>query len=305
MCAGGNAASTPPDPFFEKLRKQELMRKVDSALSGLSPGSVVVAGMPSDENSTFMRGSALAPARIREALFSDSSNLCAENGLDLGKEPRLRDYGDLELGSGAVVVAQIEEAVTKLLTGDARVLSLGGDHAITYPILRAYGKRYSDLNILHFDAHPDLYDEFEGNRISHACPFARIMEEKLAARVVQVGIRTMNPHQQDQAERFGVEVVDMQRWVEGIQIGFDGPLYVSVDLDALDPAFAPGVSHHEPGGLSTRELLRVIHGLVAPARIVGADIVELNPRRDPMGITAMVAAKLLKELAASMLSPSS
>ena len=263
------------------------------------PGSVVILGLPADENSTFMRGAALAPVRIREALHSDSSNLCAENGLDLGADSRLLDHGDLELVSGSAVVAQIARAVVDLLEQGARVLSLGGDHAITYPILRAYGRHYPNLNILHFDAHPDLYDEFQGNRLSHACPFARIMEEKLAARIVQVGIRTMNPHQQEQADRFGVDVIDMRRWLEGVEISFDGPLYVSIDLDALDPAYAPGVSHHEPGGLSTRELIQVIQQF--GAHIVGADIVELNPRRDPMGITAMVAAKLLKELVAGML----
>ena len=86
--------------------------------------------------------------------------------------------------------AAIEGAVGKLLDANLRVMSLGGDHAVTFPILRAFARRYPKLSILHFDAHPDIYDEFEGNRFSHACPFARIMEEKLAQRLVQVGIRT-------------------------------------------------------------------------------------------------------------------
>jgi arginase family enzyme len=155
------------------------------------------------------------------------------------------------------------------------------------------------LNILHLDAHPDLYDELDGNRRSHACPFARIMEEKLATRLVQVGIRTMNPHQRQQAERFNVEVIDMRHWQPGIPLEFDGPVYLSLDLDVLDPAFAPGVSHHEPGGLSTREVIHLIHSLKAP--LVGADIVEYNPQRDPVGMTAMTAAKLLKEVVACMI----
>ena len=125
------------------------------------------------------------------------------------------------------------------------------------------------------------------------------MEENLVTRLVQVGIRTMNPHQRAQAERFGVEINEMRDWQPGTVIEFDGPVYLSLDLDVLDPAFAPGTSHHEPGGFSTREVLGIIQNLRAP--VVGADIVELNPVRDPLGITAMAAAKLLKEVLALML----
>jgi arginase len=186
-----------------------------------------------------------------------------------------------------------------LLDRGVYVLALGGDHAITYPIVRAYGVKYDPLNILHLDAHPDLYDEYKGNRFSHACPLARIMEEKLVSRLVQVGIRTMNPHQRAQVERFGVEVIEMWQWDPRLTLEFEGPLYVSLDLDVLDPAFAPGISHREPGGLSTRELLGLLQGLQRP--IVGADIVELNPERDPMGIATVAAAKILKEIVACML----
>ena len=265
----------------------------------LAPGTVTILGLPTDENSSFMRGPALAPPRIREVLHDGASNLCSESGLDLSAEPRLRDLGDLDLGTGATARTQIEDAVGHVLDQEARVLALGGDHAVTYPILRAYGRRYDALNILHLDAHPDLYDTFDGSRYSHGCPFARIMEENLATRLVQVGIRAMNPHQRAQAERFGVEIIEMKDWTPNMLFDFDGPVYLSLDLDVLDPAFAPGISHHEPGGFSTRTVLDIIQNLNAP--LVGADIVEFNPTRDPVGITAMLAAKLLKEIAAKML----
>ena len=106
--------------------------------------------------------------------------------------------------------AAIENGVGALLEQGKRPVSLGGDHSITYPIVKAFARRYPELTIFHFDAHPDLYDEFEGNRLSHACPFARIMEAGLAKRLVQVGIRTINGHQREQAKRFGVEVVEMR-----------------------------------------------------------------------------------------------
>jgi arginase len=272
-------------------------------IDGLKPGMVTVVGVPSDENSSFLRGAALAPARIREVLHSGETNLSAENGLDLGTDPRWRDLGDLEPGEGMAALKQIEDTIGSLLQQGVRILSLGGDHAITYPIVRAFSQAYGRLNVLHLDAHPDLYDEFEGNRYSHACPFARIMEENLVARLVQVGIRTINPHQREQIQRFGVELIEMRQWQPGLELELDGPLYLSLDLDVLDPAFAPGVSHHEPGGWSTREVLGLIQGLRAP--IVGADIVEYNPQRDVMGITAKTAAKLLKEITACMIGGSS
>jgi arginase len=280
------------------------MGRFDGILSGVSPpaGSVCVLGVPYDVKSSYMRGPALAPAHIREALHSGSANLCAENGRDLGTEPRFRDVGDLAL-EGPSALEEIEEAVTELLERGLWVLSLGGDHAITYPIVKAYAAHYSSaghgrLNLLHLDAHPDLYDAFEGDRYSHASTFARIMEAGLAARLVQVGIRTLNTHQRAQVERFGVEVIEYRGGLPELPIPFEGPVYLSLDLDVLDPAFAPGVSHHEPGGMTTREVLTLIQRTEAP--LVGADIVELNPKRDLNGVTAMVAAKLLKEIAARM-----
>jgi arginase len=179
-------------------------------------------------------------------------------------------------------------------------ISLGGDHSITYPIIKAFSRKYDKLSILQVDAHPDLYDEFQGNRYSHACPFARIMEEGLAQRLVQVGIRTMNGHQLQQAKKLGVEVILVKDWQDSITLKFDCPLYISFDMDGLDPAFAPGVSHYEPGGLTTRQAIHLIQ-TVQSSVIAGADIVEFNPARDLNSLTAMTAAKILKELAGKML----
>jgi agmatinase len=260
---------------------------------------VTLLGVPWDEHSSHLRGAALAPPALRAALRSPSSNLSTESGLDLGDEPRLADAGDLEVPPGVAAVETIEESVARLLDRERRVLVLGGDHAVAWPSVRAHARRYEDLTVLHLDAHPDLYDEFEGNRLSHACPFARIMEEGQVARLVQVGIRTMNPPQRAQAERFGVEVIDMTLWRPDLTVNAAGPVYVSLDLDVLDPAFAPGVSHPEPGGLSTREVIGLLQRVKGP--VVGADLVELNPTRDPTGLTARVAAKLAKELLARLL----
>lgn len=272
---------------------------LQTAIAELAPGSLAVLGLPWDESSSFVRGAAAAPPVIRRALHSPSSNLACESGVDLATESRWQDLGDLELDGASEPLDLIAETVDAVLGRKSRLLGLGGDHSVTYPIVRAYARHYPRLDLLHFDAHPDLYDEFEGDRFSHACPFARIMEEGLVRRLIQVGIRTMNPQQQAQAVRFGVEVVSMRDWNPDHDIELEGPVYLSFDLDALDPAFAPGVAHCEAGGLSTRECLRSIGRLRAP--LVGADVVELNPSRDLHDLTAAVAAKLVKELSARML----
>jgi len=254
-------------------------------------------GIPFDTNSSYLRGSAGAPPLIREAFRCDSSNSSTESGIELGSESLL-DAGDLELPANGEFEA-VESAVGELLDRGQTPVCLGGDHSITYPIVRAFGKRFADLAIIHFDAHTDLYDEFEGNRYSHACPFARIMEEGLAKRLIQVGIRTMNSHQRKQAARFGVEVVEMRELPALERLKLAGPVYVSFDIDVLDPAFAPGISHREPGGMSVREAVAHLHAITG--ELVGADIVEFNPKQDVSQLTAMVCAKILKEILGKMI----
>jgi agmatinase len=260
-------------------------------------------GIPLDVNSSYLRGSAHAPAKIREALRCEASNKWSELGVDVGAAGAFADVGDLRLENIQEKVrgdfAEIERAVSALLEKSELPISLGGDHSVTYPIMKAFAKRYPELTIIHFDAHPDLYDEFEGSRVSHACPFARIMEERLAKRLVQVGIRTLNQHQREQAEKFGVEMVQMSALPAYDQLAVHGPVYISFDMDVLDPAFAPGISHREPGGMTTREAIAHLHAI--QGNIVGADIVEYNPEQDIAGMTAVVAAKILKEVLGKMI----
>lgn len=259
----------------------------------------VLIGVPYDASSSFQRGPAEAPGKIREALWSDSTNTWTESRKDIGAPGVLADAGDVVLDDDTMREA-VEQAIRKELSAGRTPLVLGGDHSITYPVVRAVHHERDPFTILHFDAHPDLYPEFQGDRYSHACPFYRIMEESLAIRLIQVGIRTLNGIQAESVRRFGVEQVTPEEWNAGWVPRIEGPLYISIDLDVLDPAFAPGVSHPEPGGGSTRQLIATLQQLKAP--IIGADIVELNPRNDPAGLTARVAAKLVKEVADRMLS---
>jgi agmatinase len=256
-------------------------------------------GIPFDANSSYLRGPAEAPPLIRAAFHSDSSNSWSETGANLGEPDAFIDTGDLQLPEDSSAFELIEKEVAGLLEKDLRPLCLGGDHSVTYPIVRAVGKRYPNLTIVHFDAHPDLYNEFQGSRFSHACPFARIMEEHLAKRLIQIGIRTMVPHQREQADRFGVEVFEMHHLPVLQHLGLAGPVYISFDLDVLDPAFAPGISHREPGGMSVREAITHLHAITG--NIVGADIVEYNSRQDISQLTAMVAGRILKEIMGKMI----
>jgi agmatinase len=273
----------------------------DASMTGdwMREQTVPVIGVPWDEKSSFMRGCADAPSAIWNAFNCGSANTCAEDGHDLGRDPRFVFRGNMQLSTGNRVIDEIADQAAAVIAQGALPLFLGGDHAVTYPLVRAMAEAHDGLNILHFDAHPDLYDEFEGDRYFHGSPFARIMEGGRVRRLVSVGIRTLNPHQQAQAERFGVEIVDMRRFHRDMTWRFDGPLYLSLDLDVLDPAFVPGISHYEPGGLTTRELIHTIQAL--QGAIVGADIVEYNPHRDIQNMTALTAATLMKEIAVKML----
>jgi len=268
-------------------------------MKNLKDKTLAILGIPSDENSSFLRGTASAPSKIREALRCGSANMWTELGVDLEKHAELIDLGDLQPVEGVEAYLGIQTQVQAILEQQTKLLTLGGDHAVTYPILKAYAQQYPNLHILHFDAHADLYQDFEGNPYSHASPFCRILEEKLCSRLTQVGIRTLNAHQRQQADRFQVEIIEAKDFNPHQTIQLEGPVYISLDLDVFDPAFAPGVSHHEPGGLSVRDVLRIIHNIKNP--IVGADIVELNPTRDRHNQTAMVAAKFLKEIAGKIL----
>ncbi len=261
-----------------------------------------ILGIPYDANSSFLRGAAKGPQFIQEAFYTDATNFCTQDGTDLtALRPYWQDFQfvDFEREDSVEAYQRIFHKVSTLLNSGQQVISLGGDHSVTFPVIAAYAEKYPELHILQIDAHGDLYHDFGGNYYSHASPFARIMENRLANSLTQIGNRTLTPHQRQQAEKFDVSIIEMKDFNLNNLPELKGPLYLTFDLDVMDPAFAPGVSHHEPGGLSTREALQILEKINIP--IVGADIVELNPDRDVMGMTAMLAAKLLKELLAKMI----
>jgi arginase family enzyme len=171
---------------------------------------------------------------------------------------------------------------------------LGGDHSVTFPILAGLHARAGPVDVVHVDAHPDLYHDYGANPLSHASPFARALERGYIRTLHQFGIRTLNAHLREQVARFGVRCHEMRDRASWPALEVPGPVYVTIDLDGLDPSCAPGVSHWEPGGLTVREALDLIHSIQAP--VVGGDVVEYNTARDPQGLTAVVAARIALEI---------
>ena len=155
---------------------------------------ISIVGIPTDRHSSFLKGAALAPPLIIKEFHSDAGNKFAENGLDLGKEGLWEDIGLIKLMDSDNEFDKIKDSIEDVLNDRNYPISIGGDHSITYPIIAGYHKFYPKVNILHFDAHPDLYENFENAPFSHASPFARIMENNLANELIQIGIRTMTNH---------------------------------------------------------------------------------------------------------------
>jgi len=259
---------------------------------------LVFAGLPDDSQSSFRRGSARGPQRIRLAYDGNCYNATTESGVDL--TGMVADLGDLPSKSSWVLTARsYQEFASRLFQIGKIPFFAGGDHAVTVPIIDALAELGEPVHIVQIDAHPDLYPDFEGNRHSHACTISRALEMRHVASVTQLGIRTLNAAQMPQLERYRDRLHiffarDLPGELPMLSHIFKGaPVYLTVDLDGLDPAFAPGVSHPVPGGLTPRQVLNFIQK--ANWKLAGMDVVEVNPDLDVNDQTAILAARLLHE----------
>lgn len=270
---------------------------------------VALLGVPYDGGASYRPGARFGPRAVR-----DQSSLIRPWNPVLKVHPfdrlRVADCGDVD-----VVPISIErtfEAVTRrvehLTAAGAAPVTVGGDHSVTLPILRALARRHGPVGVVHFDAHPDTWDEYFGSKFFHGTPFRRAVEEGLVdpQRMVQIGIRGPLYGAEDFAfhERHGIEVFRIEAlkeqgtaWVAARLARLrGGPVYCSFDIDAVDPAYAPGTGTPEVGGLTSYEALTLVRAL-AGLSLVGADVVEVAPIYDGPGqITALLAANLLFEL---------
>ncbi|WP_422879868.1 agmatinase [Moorella stamsii] len=257
---------------------------------------VVLAGIPFDATTSFRPGARWAPQAIRavsEVLEEYSPYLQRE----LGQVP-FYDAGDLDLVPGRLE-ANLErmEAAAAALFQDKKIpLFLGGEHLVSYPLIRAARRRYPNLAVLHFDAHADLREEYLGERLSHATVMRLAAEEIGPGNLYQFGIRsgTWGEFAYGQEEtNFFMDVITTPLEKLVPELG-SRPLYVSIDIDVVDPAFAPGTGTPEPGGCPPREILQAIY-LLREANVVAFDLVEVCPAYDQGNITAILAAKIVRE----------
>jgi agmatinase len=274
---------------------------------------VAVLGVPFDSGVTYRPGARFGPIAIRQA-----SRLLRNYHPALDVRPfaeqQVADAGDVGCNPFDIqeAIGQIEAAADLLFARTERLLALGGDHTIALPLLRAFRKRHGPAALLHFDAHLDTWDTYFGASYTHGTPFRRAFEEKLLLedRSMHVGIRgpLFSPQDLVDDAGFGFRIVTAMDFEElGIRgvvervrarIG-DAPLYVSIDIDVLDPGAAPGTGTPEAGGLTSRELLGVLRGL-AGSKLMAADIVEVAPAYDHAEITAMAASHVGYELVSLM-----
>ena len=270
---------------------------------------VAVLGVPFDAGVTYRPGARFGPRAVR-----DASRLLRAYHPGLDVEPfgvqQVVDAGDVACNPFDIQesILAIEEAGTALLVEGERVLTIGGDHTIALPLLRTVKRKHGPVGLLHFDAHLDTWDTYFGAPYTHGTPFRRAWEEGLLLddHSMHVGIRGPIYAREDLADdaRFGFTIVQAMD-LETVGVGGvvdrirdrlgDAPVYVSIDIDVLDPAHAPGTGTPEAGGLTSRELIGILRGL-AGSRIVGADVVEVSPAYDHAEMTGIAASHAAYEL---------
>ena len=277
------------------------------ALAEVETADVVIAGVPFDSGVSYRPGARFGPAHVRQC-----SRLLRPYNPAAGVSPfgvrQVADAGDIACNPFDIsaAIGQIEAAARSLTSDGRRLLAIGGDHTVALPLLRAVHAVHGPVAVLHFDAHLDTWDTYFGEPYTHGTPFRRAAEEGLIDPLhsVHVGIRGPLYASSDLAdsERLGfvaIDCVSIER--DGLAAAIsrmtarlgDAPVYVSVDIDVLDPAFAPGTGTPEAGGLTSRELLAMLRVL---SRVVGADIVEVAPAYDHAEITGIAAAHVAYEL---------
>jgi agmatinase len=275
---------------------------------------VAIVGVPYDGATSYRSGTRFGPRAIREqSLLLWGYN----NALSVApfKALKVIDYGDVDVVPVDVLAthAAIETEVSKIIQEGSKVITLGGDHSIALPLLRAHARKYGRMAVIHFDAHPDTWDtEFGEQKYSHGTPFRRAIEEKLidTSAYIQIGIRGPTSGAQDyqDALELGARMITID---EAMRLGLGGilneirqrvgnkPVYITLDIDSIDPAFAPGTGTPEVGGFSSYQMLQILRGLKG-LNLVGGDLVEVSPPFDHSNITAILAANLIFEFLSLM-----
>jgi agmatinase len=307
---------TPPESIVAPIDASQVPRFAGlrtfarvPTLEQAGRADVAVLGAPFDGGTTFRAGSRYGPGGIREAsLLLRPYN----DALDVSPfaERQIVDAGDAPASPVDIIAAHhaIEGAAAALHRSGARVLGLGGDHSVSLPFLRAAAATHGQLSLLQLDAHTDTWDSYFGSKLTHGTMFRRAVEEGVVNghSSVQIGLRGSMYSADDYLDNAALGFTTLfardfdQGGVAGaVQLALSKlrpPVYITVDIDCLDPAFAPGTGTPEAGGLTSRELLAVLRGLAGAVDVVAADVVEVSPPYDPAGATAVAGAHAAYEL---------
>jgi len=262
----------------------------------------IILGVPFDATSTYRTGARFGPNAIRQASLS-METYSFRTGIDI-KNLQLHDLGDLHISTDTKKTLERLELVTKdALEAGKTPVTIGGEHTITLGILKGLGKKASKTAIISFDAHLDLRNEFLGLKLSHTTFMRRINQEVKPAKIIEVGIRAVCKEELNYAKKAGIEFftaqqIRNQRIKQIIkrvkeELAKYENLYLSIDMDVLDPAYAPAVQNPEPEGLETQTLLDILYN-TCDNRVVGFDVVEIAPNFD-QGVSAIQAAKIISE----------
>lgn len=268
--------------------------------SNYEESRAVIYGMPMDWTVSFRPGSRFGPARIREVSIGleEYSPYLDKDLSDI----KYFDAGDIPLpfGNASRSLELIEQFVDKLLADGKFPVGLGGEHLVSWPIFRAMHKKYPDMKIIHIDAHADLREQYEGEPLSHSTPIRKACELIRPENVYSFGIRSGEREEFQFAKNSGMhmykfEVAEPLKKVLPEMAGSN--VYVTIDIDVLDPAHAPGTGTAEAGGITSKELLEAIHLIAnSDVNVIGCDLVEVAPAYDPTEQTQITASKLIREM---------
>ena len=267
-----------------------------SAKASFAEAKAVILGCPYDGSATFRPGARFGPSAIRKASWGiETYSPYQESDLT---QIKIHDMGDLELplGEKKTSLRLIQEGARRILSAKKFPILLGGDHLITLPIIEEVHRVYPDVHVLHIDAHTDLRDEYLGETLNHSTVMKKVLNLLSKGRLSQVGVRAGTREEFALAEKTrSILFFDPKSLIRMVNRLKQRPVYISLDLDVMDPGLLPGVGTPEPGGFTFRELISLFKGL-QPLRVIGFDLVELTPDYDPTQISSVTASVILREM---------
>lgn len=277
------------------LKVPFLPRNWTNSTENFDEADCVMVGLPYDGTCSYRPGARFGPELIRIASYGlESYSPIQERDLD---DVKFYDAGEIEfqLGNREDSLQKIETAAEETLLHNKKWLGVGGEHLVTFPAIKAYSKKYPELYVIHFDAHADVREDYIEEKLSHACVMRRISEIITPDNLIQIGIRSGTQEEFEWMKENNTIAKTQEEFKERLKFPENKPVFLSVDLDVLDPSLMSGTGTPEPGGMTYNELMSWLM-LLKNLNIVGADVVELSPHYDQSGVSTVTAAKVIREV---------